>query len=308
MYAFEAYDKVPLVKDELFDTESSEGAYEQYTTVVGPGPLQRVGEAVTIPNQTMIEGYTAYCANFKVATELPMSNEAIDDNRKIKNILKQWATELGEDYAVDTEDEHADLFNFGGFTAGHSTFLNDIPAVLTTSYGQFVYDGKPFFNTSDNLRPNKTGGSYYNGILNLPVSETNLQKLYQLLTSTNAFNEAGMRINMRPNVVIAKTGSDVAWALRRILESSGSPEATHEGVVNLWKGKLRLIEWSALTNPNAYFMGVMKKGLKSLTRLPLSIDYYENKQMDGQVVRSRKRYGRAVTNWRYWVGANFSQS
>lgn len=308
-YAMESYSEKPLVFSEIFDMESSSGAYEQYTTVVGPGKLFRGAEGVTIPRVSTTEGFTVYCANFKYPVELPISNEAIDDNRKIKNFLKTWAQGLGEAARITQEDEHADLFNYGGYTAGHATFNNDIPGgVLSTGYGNLAYDSVCFLNASDNLRTAKSGSTYYNGVLTLQLNETNIQKLFNLLTVTNAFDEAGKRVEIMPDTLLCQYGSDNWFAARRIIESPASVDGAHAGITNLWKSQLRVIGWSALTDSDAYFIGCSKKGLKSLARLPLTIDYYEDKANDAQVVRARIRFGRTVSNFRFWVGANFSQS
>lgn len=308
-YAIESYNLKPLVFPEVFDTENSEGAYEQYTTVVGPGKLTRIAEGVSIPSTSTIEGYTVYIANFKYPVELPITNEAIDDNRKIKSFLKTWSQGLGEAARITQEDEHADLFNYGGYTSGHLTFLNDIHGgVLTTSYGNLCYDSEPFFNTSDNTRAAKSGLTYYTGVLTLQLNETNIQKLFQLLTVTNAFDEAGKRIEIMPDTLLCQYGSDNWFASRRILESPASVDGAHAGITNLWKSQLRVIGWSALTDSNFWAIGCSKKGLKSLARMPLSIDYYEDKKNDGQIIRARIRFGRGITNFRFWVGANFSQS
>ena len=308
-YSMESYSEKPLVFSEVFDVESSEGAYEQYTTVIGPGILTKVAEGVTIPRTNTTEGFTVYCANFKYPVELSISNEAIDDNRKIKSLIKTWAQGLGSAARVTEENEHANLFNYGGFTAGHDTFLNDIPGgVLTTSYGDLCYDSAPFFNCSDNTRTAKSGSTFYNGVLTLQLNETNLQKLFNLITVTNAYDEAGKRIEIMPDTLLCQYGSDNWFAARRIIESPAMVDGAHAGIANLWKSQLRVIGWSALIDADAWFVGCAKKGLKSLARIPLTIDYYEDKPNDGQIVRARKRQGRCVTNFRFWTGANFSQS
>ena len=304
----ESYSEKPVVYSEVYDTENSAGAYEQYTTVIGPGKMQRTAEGVTIPRVSTTEGFTVYCTNFKYPVELSISNEAIDDNRKIKQLLKTWAQGLGESARVTQEDEHADLFNKGALTAGHITFNNDINNVLSTGYGNLAYDSVCLFNTSDNPRTAKSGLQYYNGVLTLQLNETNIQKLFNLITVTNSFDEAGKRVDIMPDTILCQFGSDTWFAARRIIESPASVDGAHAGITNLWKSQLRVIGWSALTDSDAYFIGCSKKGLKSLARLPLTIDYYEDKQNDGQIVRAKIRFGRAATNFRFWVGANFSQS
>lgn len=308
-YAIEAYDQKSVVFSEIFDVESSEGAYEQYTTVVSPGRLTKTAEGETLTRKTTTEGFSVYCANFKYADELPITNEAIDDNRHIKNFLKTWAQGMGEAARRTQEAEHADIFNYGGLTAGHATFLNDLPGgVLTTTYGNLAYDAKPFFNASNNTRAAKHGGTYYNGVVTLPLNATNLQQLFKLMTVTNAYDEAGKRVDLMPDVLLCQYGSDTWFTAKRILESTADVDALQSGVNNVWKSQLRLIGWADLTDSDFWTIGNSKMGLKSLARLPLSMDYYEDKQTDSQVLRNRVRFGRCVTNFRYWAGANFSTS
>ena len=308
-YAIESYNDKPIVFPQIFDVESTEGAYEQYTSVVGPGNFARVAEGGSIPNQPIVEGFTVYVANFKHAVECIITNEAIDDNRHIKNMLKSWSQGLGSQARITQEDEHAGLFNYGGYTAGHELFLNDIPGgTLTTSYGNKCYDSVCFFNKSDNLRTAKSTLQYYNGFATLQLNEANLEAMFNLLSVTNAFSEAGKRIELMPDTLLVKYGSANWWTAKRLLESSASVTAVQSGVKNLWQGALTLIGWTALTDSDAWFMGCAKKGLKSLARMPLAIDYYENKNIDSQIVRGRTRSGRGVQNFRYWAGANFSTS
>lgn len=307
-YAIESYDEEETVFDELFRTQDSAGSYEQSTSAVGPGEMDETEEGEEINDKGGIEGFTVWCANKKFTLKYPITAEANDDNRKIDNFLKVWAQGLGESARITKEKRHADLFNFSGYTAGHSSFLNDINNLLTTSYGNLCYDSKPFFNLSGNLRTAKHGGTYYNGIQTLNLNETNLQTLYQLISVTNAYNEAGIKVSIVPNVILVQQGSNNAFTAERILKSPASVDGAHSGVANVWKTKLRLVQWPFLTDNDAWFIGVAKKGLWSLARQPLIVDYYDQPANDVHYVRGIIRFGRAVTNFRHWAGANFSTS
>ena len=307
-WALEKYDEEPTIFDQIFQAEDTGNAYEQYTSAIGPGELTETEEGEAITRRTAIEGFTVYCANKKFADELPITNEAIDDNTKVDNFLKVWAQGLGEAARITKEKRHANIFNYGGYTAGHDVFLNDVNNVLTTSYGKLCYDSKPFLNLTGNNRTAKHGGTYYNGVATLDLTETNLQALYKLLTVTNAYNEAGIKISIVPNVILVQMGSDNWFKARRIIESPASTEGIHAGITNLWKAQLKVVGWAFLNDADAYFIGVAKKGLISLARMPLSIDYYEDKNTDSQIVRARVRFGNAVRNFRPWAGANFSTS
>ena len=307
-YFFEKYEEIKTVYDQVFEVESSDASYEQYTTAIGPGQLTKTAEGVNIPRQTASEGFTVYCANFKFPAELAISNEAIDDNRKVDNYLKAWANGLGETVRNKRESEHFDLFNYGGYTAGHDTFDNSIAGVVTPSYGNLAYDTKPLFNLSGNERTAKNGGTFYNGVQTLPLNGTNLQNLLKRVSVTNAYSEAGLRVTIMPNVLLCQLNSDTYFTAKRLLQSSGDVDATHSGVVNIWQNAMTLVGSPFLTDSDAWFVGVARRGLKSLARKDPVIDYYEDKSIDSQVVRMRARWGRCVANFRFWAGANFSTS
>lgn len=307
-YAIESYDKVLTVFNQIFDVESSDAAYEQYTSAIGPGSITEVAEGASIPRQSAQEGYTVICANKKYPTELPITNEAIDDNTKIKNFLKAWASGLGDSVRNKQESDHADVFNYGGYTSGHSTFNNAIAGIITPTYGSFIYDGKPFLALTGNNHPAKNGTTYYNSIASKNLSSQNLQDVMKLITVTNAFNEAGMEVQIMPDTLLVQYGSSNWNLAKKILNSTADYDAVQSGITNIWKGALNLIGWRFLTDSNAYFIGVAKKGLKSLNRMPMKIDYYEDQNTDSQIVRMRSRWGKTVNNFRYWVGANLSTS
>jgi len=308
-YYFEKYEAVPTVFDQIFDVEDSNAAYEQYTTAIGPNKLTKVAEGAAIPRQTASEGFTCYIANYKYPAELAITNEALDDHQKVDNFLKAWAEGLGEVVRNKQEAEHAGIFNEGGFTAGTSDFFdNSIPGVLTPSYGKLAYDTIPFFNLTGAKRTAKWGGTYYNGVSSLSLDGTGLQTLMKLISVTNAVNEAGIEISIMPNVLLCQYNSDTYYTAKRLLESQADVAASQSGVKNIWQSSLRLIGWRFLSDGDAWFIGVAKQGLKSLARMAPVIDYYEDKSIDSQVVRMRARWGRGVTNFRYWAGANFATS
>ncbi len=307
-YFFESYEEVSTVYDQVFDVEGSDASYEQYTTAIGPNKLTKTAEGVAIPRQTASEGFTVICANFKYPAELAITNEAIDDHQKVDNYLRAWASGLGETVRNKRESEHAGVFNEGGFTSGSDFYDNSIAGIISPSYGNVAYDSKPFFTLEGNERTAKHGGTYFNSIADLTLNGTGLQKITQLISVTNAINEAGLEVQLMPNVLLCQFGSDVWYTAKRLLESTGDADSVHAGIKNIHMGALKLIGWRFLTDSNAFYVGIAKRGLKSLARKEPVIDFYEDKSIDSQVVRMRARWGRAVLDFRPWAAANISTS
>ena len=307
-YLMEKYDVVDKVSNQIMDVQTSDASYEQYTSAIGPGAITTVVEGASIPSQSAQEGYTSYCANKKYATMLPLTNEAIDDNQKIANFLKTWAGKCGESFANKEETDNMRLFNNGGFLAGDSIFDNSIAGVITPTYGNLIYDGKPFFALTGNNHPAKNGATYYNSIASLTLSAQNLETIIKLIAVTNAFDEAGMEISIMPDTLLVQYGSTNYYKAKRILESIADVDATQAGITNVWKGSLNLVGSRFITTANAFYVGCAKKGIIALARKPLTIDYEEDFETDSQRVRLRMRRGRLVTNFRYWTAANLATS
>lgn len=215
---------------------------------------------------------------------------------------------MGETYANEQESDHMDIFNKGAFTAGHSTFDNSLPGVITPAYGNFIYDGKPFFAASGNNHTAKNGNTYYNAVASLTLNGQNMQTLFKLIAVTNALNEAGLEVQLMPDTLLVQYGSTNYYVAKRLLESIADVDAVQAGVTNVWKGKLNLVGSRFLDDSDAWYIGKAKGGLKSLNRMPMKIDYYEDQNVDSQIVRARARWGKAVTNFRYWASANLATS
>jgi len=307
-YSWDAYEKQKVVFDQLFDTMTSDAAYEQFTSAVGPGKLTETTEGTTIAQNPLQEGFVVYCKNKKYTESFKATYELIDDNQKIKNMFNDWSRMMGETTALTLESEHAAIFNKGGFTSGHAAFDNSIAGVLTPSYGNFIYDGKPFFALSGNNHTAKNNSTYYNSLGTKTLGGSLLEEMSKLISVTNAYSEAGNEVSIIPDVLLVQLNSANYWTAKRLLESTGDVDATHSGVSNIWRNGLQLIGWRFIDTANAVYLGCSKKGLKSLSRMPLTFDTWDDKGIQAHVISGTVRGGRCVTNFRYWAAANLSTS
>ena len=305
----ESYNAEKVVYPEFFELSESNAEYEQYTSAMGPGTLAEVEEAQTLPQATAAEGFTTWIANRKIGQRLKISKEAVEDNQKIQDFLKVWAKGWGEAIAVTKAKKHANLFLYGAYTAGHSVFNNSSPS-NTPSYGNLLYDAKPLFNAEGNERTAKHGGTYYNFKATFNFNSQNLQTLIQLMTQTNAYNEAGVEISIMPDVFYCRLYSDVWYAAKRLFESEGDIDNTGgaAGTTNVWRGKFKVIGDRFFTDSDAYVILTAKKGLLSLNRISPETDFYEDEDNDCFVAKVRARYGCGGTNFRYLAATNLPQS
>lgn len=308
-YMIEKYEMSRSKLLDVVEVIKGTGEYEQETSALGPGELRQVAEGATIPQVSTQEGYTSYCAPRKFGERIKISREAVEDNRKVKPFLKKWTEGWGESHAQTIGIRLARMFTNGGFTAGDDVFTNSSPT-NTPSYGAFVYDTFPLFNRSNNLRTTKNTGTYYNGIITLGFNSGNLQTLVQLMTVTNAYNEAGLRMNIEPNVLICQKNSNVKYAAERLFKAQGDVDNSGgaAGTYNTWQGKFEVVDDRFITDDDMWIIGMKKKGITFVDRIPPEFDYYEDEDNDGYIGKTRARWWFWVHNWRYWAAANFATS
>jgi len=306
VYGMEKYDSIPTVYDKIFEVMSSSTAYEKETDVSGMGGLSEKKESEKIIFSSAMEGFTIVSKNRTFADGIEVSMEAQMDMppEKIGDLIRTLAASWAEGYAFGKEEYAARFFNEGGFTAGSDVFNGTITGTVDDASGDFAYDSKPFFNLSGNTRPLRKNGAgvKYNGLA-LSLTVPNMQTAYNLMTNTNNRNMRNQRIALKPNILLIPP--TLRFTAKTVLQSEKLP-GTVNNDINPVSGLLDPLEWQYLTNDSAWFMGVMKKGLKWHDRMPLTFDFWRDPETKGYKASVVARYGAKVTNWRYWTASNFS--
>ena len=305
-YFFEKYDSLPKKYTEIFEVRNSGSAFEQNTTALGMGKLSERLEGDDIVISNPLEGFTVYAKNRTFSDGFCFTMEIVEDTppEKIENIVRSHAQTWGEMVGVTKEEYAAKFFNYGGYTAGHSTFNASIPGVLTDPSGDLVYDGKPFFNLSNNTRSSKGGGTYYNGLA-VSLSSDNLQTAYNLMTSTNNRTERDERISLMPDILLIPPA--LKFTADDILKSTNVLGSANNNI-NPTQNLLTPVVWQYLTDTDAWFVGKAKAGLVWYERKQPVIDFFQDPNNKKFYATIDARWGAAVENWRYWVGSNFSTS
>jgi len=309
-YGFEAYDSLPPVHEQIFEVIGSSKAYEQSTSVIRGNDLKEKAENEPILYSNPLEGYTIYGKNRTFADGVEFSMEMVEDmpSEKIANIVLEYARGWGLETIRAKEEFAAQFFNEGFKTAGHDCFSANITGVTPSDAPTaLLYDGKPFFNLSNNTRGLYPGATaaYYNGFSSSTLSETNLQTIYLHMVSTNNIDGQGKKINLMPNVLLIP--SALRFTAKKLLETDrvvGSGNNDINTVQNL----LTPIEWQYLTDTDAYFLGAQKRGMKFHNRKPLTFDFYQNDTNKSYRADVVVRWGAHVYDWRFWAGANGATS
>lgn len=298
---FEQHDQLSNIGDQLFDMGTMDGAYEKETNLIGAGKMMERPEGNPINMENALEGDPIYGKARTYSAGTWFTNEQVQDAQKgeIANILKDYAKTWSQAYFQTIESERAKLFNYGGYTAGHSIFNNSVAGTPDPS-GDFVYDLKPFFNLSGNLRSNKVGSTFYNGHA-LALTADNLKTVYTRMTSQNNRDERGNLIQIIPNVLLVPPGQK--FTAIEIIKNTNTSNL-RSSVENITD----IVEWQFLTNSSAWFLGVKGKGIKFRNRQAPVIDFYQNPMDKKWYATFDSRFAFWVSDWRYWSGSNFATS
>ena len=138
-----------ILHPEIFDVKPATGAFEKNTTVIGMGDLIKRHEAERINYDRAGEGWTVQSDWDLYSKGIEFGPVTLDDlsETKIANMIMKMVESGTRNYFLGKEQLAANVFNYGGYTAGHEIFNGSVPGETDPS-GDLCYDGKPFFNLS----------------------------------------------------------------------------------------------------------------------------------------------------------------
>lgn len=217
--------------------------------------------------------------------------------------LRPQARWLGEERARREEEIAASAFNNGGLTAGHSVF-NQTIEVFEDANGDLCYDGKPAFNLTGNARAAIDGTTYYNGLA-LGLSAANWKTADNLMASTNAFDEMGRSIHLRPSQII------VPAALRHDvmqIRDAGGLAGSANNDANTFRD-YEVVDWNFLTDSDAWFIqDPMRKAFVWYDGGPPMVKVEESASNFSSTIAVQFKYALNLRDWRPIVGSNFATS
>jgi len=313
-YFYEERDTLPEVAPAVFREETLDAAWTQWTMVVESGePEEKTSEYADAPVSDTIEGFTIYMKARTFHKAARWSKETIRDHQKLENLVAQTVKNWARGSHSKREKFYAGFFNNGGLTAGSDgTFDNSLTGNVTDPSGDGVYDGtaasvSPFFSLSGGAvrHVNKVNTTYSNAITGA-LNEGNLEAALILLEYTNALSERDIRFDQRADTCLVPT--HLERTARKLLESPGSPVDAHEGVINPYQNRLRPIVWKFLTDTDAWFVGIAKRGVVMGKRQEPEMNMFIDQRNGAFEAVYDERYGGTVEDYRPWVASNTSTS
>ena len=226
----EGYAMEPRVAPLIFETMtiSASSPPEGMSEVVisggkKPGEIAR-GQAA--PARTLDQAYQWFMRIRKFAERIEIPEEMYNSPNgsalvaeMITTATKGW----GEGWAQVQEEAAADLFNKGVLAAGHAPTFDGSYSGRPATYSAFIYDGKPFFAATGNGHPLSlaSGTTKFNLIVSAALGSTTLDTARVMMESTNAVDEVGDKISIRPNVLVVPPG--LTQTAHVLLESQLKP-------------------------------------------------------------------------------------
>ena len=301
-YYWDAYPTKPMVHELLFETINSSSAYEQFTSAIGLGELLEKPEGEDIQAQVPIESYTIVCKNRAFAAEVRFSYEAVSDSKKIGNMVQETVGSWGRSIPITQEKFFAKFINYGAYTAGHDVFNGSITGVVTDPSGVKIYDGQTLFSDA---HPDKVGNTYDNFAASSTLSGANLKTAYLAFTVTNAKDERGNVIDLKPDTLLINPA--LKFTAQEILQSENVPSSM-DNTTNVLRSIVEPLEWSYISGTDDWVLMTRGKGLLKTMREEPILDFFQDDRNKDYYANIFTRWGGCVTNWRYLYGANLATS
>ena len=252
--AFDTFDKeAPMCSTIYSMVYNNEGAGEKETQMLGADELiERDAENQHINFSSPREGWVKYCRYRTFHTVLTLSDDEVDDDVKLGNILNKYAKTWSVRDIQKRETIGAQPFNNGGTVLGHTVFDGSHTDQADT-YPLLMFDGVCMFNLSANENTHKGGGTYVYSVAALTLTPDNFSTIYNLIHVTNARDELDIIVNFPVDTLLTESGSAHETA-KRILESDHMAFSDINDK-NIFKGLVDPLEWRYLTDTGAFYIG-----------------------------------------------------
>jgi hypothetical protein len=275
------YKDHPMEFRDLFDTESSEKAYEEDQLVYGLGlaPVKPQGSATVY--DTMAQGITSRYTHVAYSLGFVVTREAIQDNLYEKAAIR-GTKKLARSFKQTKENVAANIYNRA--TNGSYTYGDGV-ALLSTAHPTLSGNQSNMLATAADM------------------SEAALEDL--VVQTMNAVDERGLRIQLMPKSLIVPTA--LVFEAERILKSVGQND-TANNAINALRSRGVFPEGAKvnhyLTDADAWFIRTdAPDGLKHFEREAAEFDQDNDFDTANLKFKGYERYSFGVTDFRGLYGS-----
>ena len=276
------YDRYDAEYEEIFETETSERAFEEEVMLTGFGeaPVKFEGSGVTY--DTAQESFTARYSHETIALAFSLTEEAIEDNL-YDTLSSRYTRALARSMMTTKNIKGANILN----NAFSSSFVGG--------------DGKELCATDHPTVGNETQRNELS-----TASDLNETSLEQSLIDIAAFeDERGLKINAQARKLIIPTA--LQFVADRLLETPGRV-GTADNDINALRNMGMVPEGYTvnhyLTDTDAFFLTTdVPNGLKHFVRSPVATSMEGDFETGNVRYKARERYSFGFSDWRGIFGS-----
>jgi len=262
---------------EIFDTESSDRAFEEEVMIVGFGnaPVKPEGEGVAFDNAN--EGFTARYEHETVALAFALTEEAVEDNL-YDRLGSRYTKALARSMANTKQIKAASILN----NAFSSSFNGG--------------DGKPLIASDHPLSGGGVGANRASTFADL--NETSLEDaLIRISTQTD---DRGLSIALQGVKLIVPP--QLQFVADRLLNTPGRVGTSDNDINSVMNQGLLpqgYVVNHYLNDPDAYFIKTdVPDGFKHFVRSPMTTSLEGDFDTGNMRYKARERYSFGFSNWR----------
>ena len=276
------YDRYDAEYEEIFESETSERAFEEEVMLTGFGeaPVKFEGSGVTY--DTAQESFTARYSHETIALAFSLTEEAIEDNL-YDTLSSRYTRALARSMMTTKNIKGANVLN----NAFSSSFVGG--------------DGKELCATDHPTVGNETQRNELS-----VASDLNETSLEQSLIDIAAFeDERGLKINAQARKLIIPTA--LQFVADRLLETPGRV-GTADNDINALRNMGMVPEGYTvnhyLTDTDAFFLTTdVPNGLKHFVRSPVATSMEGDFETGNVRYKARERYSFGFSDWRGIFGS-----
>jgi len=276
------YDRYDNEHSEIFDTESSERAFEEEVMLSGFAQAPTKGEGAAVSYDTAQETFTARYTHETIALAFALTEEAIEDNL-YDTLSSRYTRALARSMANTKQVKAANVLN----------------NAFSTSYPGG--DGKPLLTTD---HPTITAGDLANEPSTAAdLNETSLEN--SLIDIAGFKDERGIKVNVQARKLIIPP--QLQFVADRVLNTPGRV-GTADNDINALKNMGMLPEGYTvnhfLTDTDAFFIKTDgPNGMKHFERASMTTGMEGDFETGNVRYKARERYSFGWSDWRGIYGS-----
>tara|TARA_R100001440_G_scaffold9331_2_gene17581 strand:+ start:2595 stop:3503 length:909 start_codon:yes stop_codon:yes gene_type:complete len=276
------YDSYENQHEEIFDTESSERAFEEEVMLSGFSEAPTKGEGAAVVYDTAQESFTSRYTHETIALAFALTEEAIEDNL-YDTLSSRYTRALARSMNTTKQVKAANVLN----NAFNSSFVGG--------------DGKELCATDHPTVGNIDLRNELSTAADL--NETSLEQ--SLIDISDFKDERGLKINAQAVKLIIPPA--LQFVADRLMESPGRVQTSDNdinAIRNMGMVPQGYVVNNYLTDTDAFFIKTdVPNGLKHFVRTPVSTSMEGDFETGNVRYKARERYSFGFSDWRGIFGS-----